>query len=156
MNPITTFIQSHPYLILAVLFILVCLILKLIPSKKYKYKRRDLLTKPELKFFIKLQEYAEEQSLLVFPKVRLADILKPDERQNRWQAAFNKIKSKHVDFVLCDKTTLEIKYIVELDDKSHERPDRKERDAFVDSIMAQCKYEIIHVKTDNTSDFSMS
>ena len=114
------------------------------------------MTKPELKFFIKLQEYAEEQSLLVFPKVRLADILKPDERQNRWQAAFNKIKSKHVDFVLCDKTTLEIKYIVELDDKSHERPDRKERDAFVDSIMAQCKYEIIHVKTDNTSDFSMS
>ena len=155
MEPIINLLQSHPYLILVALFLLVCLILKLIPGRKYKYKRRDLLTKTELAFFRQLQEHADENSLLIFPKVRLADIIKPDERQKRWQAAFNKIKSKHVDFILCDKTTLDIKYIIELDDKSHERPDRKERDDFVDAIMAQCKLKIIHIKTANEYDFSM-
>lgn len=34
--------------------------------------------------------------------------------------------------------------LIELDDYTHQREDRKERDIFVDTILSQNKYKIIH------------
>jgi very-short-patch-repair endonuclease len=48
------------------------------------------------------------------------------------KTAFNKIACKHVDFVLCDKE-LNILLAIELDDSSHNRQDRKERDEIVNA-----------------------
>jgi very-short-patch-repair endonuclease len=82
---------------------------------------------------------------LICPKVRLADIIKPTEKQN-YQTALNKISRKHIDFVLCDPATAKIFGVIELDDKSHERADRVTRDAFVDSVFAAAGIQIIHFK----------
>lgn len=38
------------------------------------------------------------------------------------------------------------KYIIELDDTSHDRKDRKERDNFVDEVVESVGYKIIHVR----------
>jgi hypothetical protein len=46
----------------------------------------------------------------------------------------NKIDRKHVDFVLCNPETLRPLAGIELDDKSHERADRRQRDSFVEGV----------------------
>ena len=59
------------------------------------------------------------------------------------QSAFNRIKSKHVDFVACDPDTLDIMFVIELDDRSHEREDRSERDEFVDAALEDSGVPIV-------------
>lgn len=47
--------------------------------------------------------------------------------------------------MLCDQK-LVAKYIIELDDSSHDREDRKRRDEFVDEVITSVGYKIIHVR----------
>ena len=78
-------------------------------------------------------------------KPRLGDLLfVPKGSSGRW-ALQNKIQSKHVDFVLCAVDTMTPKLVIELDDKSHDRADRKERDDFVDKAFAAAGMEVLHV-----------
>ena len=112
----------------------------------HRYERRNaLMTPAELKFFRAL-EAAVGSQYRVFSKVRLADIVQPVKTgDNRsWYSAFGVVKSKHVDFVVCDLETLVFRLVVELDDKSHERADRAERDQKVDEILAQTNIPILH------------
>lgn len=60
-------------------------------------------------------------------------------------SALGKIQSKHVDFVICDQN-LYIKAIIELDDNSHDQPDRRERDKFVDDVLSSVGYTVIHTR----------
>jgi len=46
----------------------------------------------------------------------------------------NRIKSNHVDFLICDRVTTEPLYVIELDGSSHNRLDRRERDDFVKEL----------------------
>lgn len=132
------------------IIILVILILLLNKSKKPKYQYKSkgsLLTKNEFNFFKELNKAIDEKSgFIIFSKVRLADIIEPKNHDSTWQAHFNKICSKHVDFVLCDTKTYTPKLIIELDDKSHDKADRQERDAFVDQSLGQAGIPIIHTR----------
>ena len=85
--------------------------------------------------------------MLICCKVRLADLLNvtssdPAERQK----LFRRIAAKHVDFVLADPSDLEPFAVIELDDSSHDRSDRRERDLFVDRLFATVRFPIIRVK----------
>jgi hypothetical protein len=74
----------------------------------------------------------------VFGKVRLADVLTVDSglTTSERTAALNSIRQKHVDFVLCSLSDLSIVAVIELDDQSHQRPDRRARDEF---LAAACR-----------------
>ncbi|MDE2040977.1 MAG: DUF2726 domain-containing protein [Patescibacteria group bacterium] len=52
-----------------------------------------------------------------------------------WYGAFRHIDEKSVDFVLCRKEDLYPVLAIELDDRSHERPDRQQRDREVERIL---------------------
>ncbi|HNX05201.1 MAG TPA: DUF2726 domain-containing protein [Opitutales bacterium] len=110
-------------------------------------KCNTLLTKAELNF---LRAFAGllPDHVLVFSKVRLCDVIEPDLPRSAkgYFRAFNRIRSKHVDFVLCDEKDTRIIGVVELDDSSHDRPDRMARDIFVDSALKQAGIPILHVK----------
>jgi len=69
----------------------------------------------------------------VFGKVRLADIVSPISGLSRseWQKTFNRIGSKHIDFALCKKDDLSPLCVIELDDSSHKKSERKIRDDFL-------------------------
>lgn len=84
---------------------------------------------------------------VVFAKVRLADLIKPQNSSDRghWRTAFNRISSKHVDFVVCNSADLSLVAVVELDDSTHAKADRKDRDAFVDSALTSARIPILHV-----------
>lgn len=73
----------------------------------------------------------------MFVKVRLADIVRPVRAHSRsaWQSAFTRIGAKHVDFQLCNPSSLSVALVVELDDRSHQTMDRGARDSLVDSAL---------------------
>lgn len=113
-------------------------------SQNLFYKKcSSLLTNNELAFYRALLPIATSKNLVIFSKVRIADLIKPAQKEN-WQTAFNKIKSKHIDFVLCDKITTYPILAIELDDLSHQKPDRQQRDIFVDKAFASAGLPIIH------------
>ena len=64
--------------------------------------------------------------------------------QQKYKTYFYKIQAKHVDFVLCD-AKLVARWVIELDDTSHRRADRAERDTFVDEVLMSTGYTILHM-----------
>jgi len=118
-------------------------------TKRYIYKKRPyLLTQNELAFYKSLLPVANANKLIVCPKVRLADLIEPIKGKN-FQAGFNKIRSKHIDFVLCDPGNLKPVLALELDDRSHDRPDRQARDQFVDNALSGAGLPILHTRSTN-------
>jgi hypothetical protein len=77
-------------------------------------------------------------------KVRLADLIYAPRQEGQY-AAWQRINRKHADFVLCDPQTVRPVLAIELDDRSHQRPDRVQRDGFVDQIFAAVKLPLVHV-----------
>ena len=102
-------------------------------EQSYPYRlTRSLLTPSEAAFYLALV-LAAGRRYVVFAKVRLADLC---QDLDRWAdiRAFNRVSSKHVDFVLCDAITFRPVLAVELDDRSHLRANRRDRDALVDGV----------------------
>lgn len=109
------------------------------------YQPRALFSPHEKDAYRKLKEIADRRGYIVFTKVRLLDLLEPVKNHSNYRALFNKVQAKHVDFVLCNYE-LAPYIIIELDDSSHDAPRRKERDRFVDEVLNQCGYRIIHTR----------
>lgn len=109
------------------------------------YQSKPLFSQHEKDAYRKLKEIADKRGYMIFAKVRLLDLLEPVRKHPNYRTLFNKIQAKHVDFVLCDYD-LEPYMIIELDDRSHDVPKRKERDQFVDEVLTQCGYRIIHTR----------
>lgn len=113
------------------------------PEEKFSYKSRVyLMTKAELSYYKKLLiEYPADQ-YFVFSKVRLADLIDPEGFGEKRLFAFNKIKAKHIDFVITDHQSKIIKAI-ELDDYTHNSEKRQKRDVFVNNVLESCGIEIV-------------
>lgn len=56
-----------------------------------------------------------------------------------------RIKSRHVDFLICDRATTKPFLAVELDGKSHQGEGRQERDRFVDELYKTIGLPIRHI-----------
>lgn len=106
-------------------------------------KRDDFLSAAEISFFHVLQTILTDGHYLL-TKVNLGDLFfvrQPHENKG----ARGRISQKHVDFVICDSSTMEPVLAVELDDRSHEREDRKQRDQLVDRVFAAAGLPILHI-----------
>lgn len=109
------------------------------------YQRSWLFTYNEKDAYQKLKPIAEELGYTVFAKVRLLDLVSPIKGNPKYKTYFYKVQAKHVDFVLCDQK-LVARYIIELDDTSHNMEERQQRDAFVDEVLKSTGYKIIHTR----------
>ena len=90
------------------------------------YEQQDAFLSPaELAFYQVLDQLVGED-IAICPKPAVREILRvrPQVRRDR-QKYFNWISQKHVDFVLCDRATMQVLCAVELDDSSHRRSDRR-------------------------------
>ncbi len=113
-------------------------------SMYYPYLKQETFLSPaEIDFYKKLKALADEKNLIVFAKVRLADLVWIPKTYGLFSVFFNKIKAKQIDFVLCDTETFEIKCLVELDDKSHVLPQRHSRDMFINKVIKNAKHPFI-------------
>lgn len=109
------------------------------------YQKHWMFTYNEKDAYHKLKAIADELGYTVFAKVRLLDIVEPRKGIEKYKTYFYKIQAKHVDFVLCDQK-LVARYVIELDDGSHDDPKRQERDEFVDNVLTSVGYQIIHTR----------
>jgi very-short-patch-repair endonuclease len=107
------------------------------PPKDVCYQPRPELFSPAERSFLGVLEQAVAGQFRIMGKVRLGDLIQPakDLSPKERTTAWNRIHQKHVDFVLCLPNTLAPFGVVELDDASHQRKDRSERDAFVDKAL---------------------
>ena len=109
------------------------------------YRKRDyFLTRAERSFFEVLIR-AVPAGLHVFAKVRLADLVWIPRRHPRRRAHLYKVLPKHIDFVLCDSAKIAPLVAIELDDSSHQRPDRIQRDAFVNEALQAAGLAFVRV-----------
>jgi very-short-patch-repair endonuclease len=113
---------------------------------KYQYKRRNFfLTRAEHEFYDVLVS-AVGAEYFVFAQVHLPTLLDHSVKGQNWRAALAHINRKSVDFVLCDKAYISPKLAIELDDKSHERPDRQERDKEVERILKEAGVPLLRIE----------
>jgi hypothetical protein len=117
----------------------------------YTYALRDDFLSPAEASFFHVLRTAVAAEYLIFPKVRLADLVFPP-RQEGQHGAWQRINRKHIDVVLCAPRTLRPLVALELDDRSHRRPDRLERDAFVDRVFADAGLPLVHVPARRSYD----
>jgi hypothetical protein len=94
-----------------------------------RIKRKPLLTANEAEFFRRLQRALPAYA--VFPQVSFAALLTDDGQltaKARWsvRARFDR---KIADYVICDRRTLQVIAIVELDDRMHDTHADRQRDA---------------------------
>ncbi|WP_183353025.1 DUF2726 domain-containing protein [Geomonas silvestris] len=130
---------------LVVIFVILILLAGLMAALKAKapkngslpFDSRETLFSPAERSFLGVLEQALANNYRVFGKVRLGDLVKPAKglSNSRRASALNKVNQKHVDFVVCSATDLAVLGVVELDDQSHGREDRAERDVFVDHAL---------------------
>lgn len=107
--------------------------------------QENIFTNNERFFYKILKEITYNMDLIIMTKVRLADII---YCVNNNYADFNKIKAKHIDFVLIDNNG-KIKLLIELDDKSHENYDRIQRDKFINEIFENLNINLLRIPTKN-------
>lgn len=121
-------------------------------AESFPYFCRDsLMTQTELRFYKILQSVVAGR-WDVFAMVRVADLLRVRAGTAQRQSWQNRILAKHVDFVVCDGDTLEPLLAIELDDNSHDRPDRIERDAFLDQALEAAELPLLRVRVTRTYD----
>lgn len=115
-------------------------------SEEYPYIRPYLLTKNEWSFYKSLKPITDKYNLHILAKVRLGDLVdvKKGLSKSERSRAYARVRSKHVDFVLANPKNLAVLCVIELDDSSHQRIDRQQRDYFVDEVCKTVKLPIIH------------
>jgi hypothetical protein len=106
---------------------------------------QTLLTPAERSFYGVLMQAVAGRAVIVAMKVRLVDLVEVKKGVEKWQSWKNKIISKHVDFVICRADTTEPILAIELDDKSHARAGRVERDKFLDECLAAAGLPLVRI-----------
>jgi len=111
----------------------------------HAYQAQPLFTRNEWQNYKTLREVAEVKGYVICPKVRLLDIVRPRNGEQKYKTLLYKIQSRHVDFVICDQN-MTIKAIIELDDSTNDTQKGKERDEFVDTVLRSVGYKVIHTR----------
>lgn len=96
------------------------------------YKKKRIMNESEHALYINLGKTLSNQ-FMVLSKVRIEDFVEAGRGDGRYGAR-GRIKSRHVDFLICDRTTTEPLLAIELDGKSHLDTRRQARDRFVDDL----------------------
>jgi Protein of unknown function (DUF2726) len=114
--------------------------------KVYLSVVESLLTPAEQLFYQSL-DAAIAGRLRIHCKVRLADLFQVRSNDSKERhRLFRKIAAKHIDFLLVEPDRLEPILAIELDDSSHNRSDRRERDQFLDEIFRIAEFPLLRVK----------
>ncbi|MPQ76996.1 DUF2726 domain-containing protein [Hydrogenovibrio sp. JE_KL2] len=118
------------------------------PQIKLSYRPQKSLFTPSEKRFLEVLESIAGDVFRVYGKVRISDILTPDvnkwEKGSGWHWLFSQISQKHVDFVIVDKQ-FNLVCAVELNDSTHELPERQKRDVLVTEAFASAKIPLVMI-----------
>jgi hypothetical protein len=118
---------------------------KVAPSNKF-------ITAAEADFFRVLRDVVGPRGV-VFAQVSLRQLLyfPGNNQSNPGRTAWeNKVARRSVDFVICHPNTLAPLVVIELDDSTHAKPDRQQRDDEVDMIVQAAGLPMLRVLASRT------
>ncbi len=114
-------------------------------SQSLPYRVRDDFLSPAEASFFRVLVHACGEQYRVFPKVRLSDVLFVKKGSDDYVKFRNKINQRHLDFLLCDSKTLRPAIGLELDDSSHNRPERKNSDDFLNRAFGSAGMTLVRI-----------
>jgi len=124
--------------------------------QKFPYKLRDKFLSPAEFGFYKVLSSAIPSDIAILAKTRLADIVKVDRTITPYSSEarlyFNKVVQKHVDFLICQADTLKPLAGIELDDTSHQEPERVSRDELVDNVFEAANLPLVRIQVQEKYD----
>jgi hypothetical protein len=112
-------------------------------------KKEYLLTRSELTFFKTLSEALLETNFYICPQVKLEDLITINSNDYKVR---NKIKQKHIDFVITNRENMKIICAIELDDYTHDRLDRQERDIFVEGLFNSINLKLLRYRNEYSKE----
>lgn len=146
LTPLNSFL---PYVaIVFVLAVLVYLWRNRTPKNQGRYKPRAFLSPAEKEFFATLSAAVPE--LHVFPQVSMGAIMestssmtsKDEATRKKALGEWSTVRANRIDFCIVDRD-LELRCLVELDDKSHASNDAKKKDRDRDARVAEAGYTTV-------------
>ena len=151
--------MSYLVLIAIALVLLAAVVLRLVLPKGrstlFPYRKVALFS-PAERSFLGVLEQAVGAHYKIFGKVRIADVIETNRglSGSHRQSAFNRISAKHFDFLLCDKQDLSVVCAIELDDRSHTKSSRQQRDAFVTELCRSVDLPLLRVRASKSYSLS--
>lgn len=138
---------------LAVLFVLGQFVLPLIRDRiggksvnnRARIQAKPILTDNEREFFQRLQQALP--TMHVFPQVAANAILKVESGVSRKEhySTRGQFSQLHVDFVVCERESLNVMAVIELDDRTHNAEKDKKRDGYFE----QAGHKVIRYPSKN-------
>jgi len=125
-------------------------------GEPYPYKKRkSLFTESEISFLQTLEQAAGED-YRVYAKVRADDALgvRPLPDRKEWLGAWNRLRGKHFDFLLCDPESFAPVAAVELDDGSQDNPRRSLRDDFLERACMAAGLPLVRIPVESRDSVS--
>ena len=115
-------------------------------GRRVRYRRGRFLSANE-KAFLRALDEALGGRWRVFAQVRLADLVEVGREAGarRRRMALNRVFGKSIDFVICEAESLDPVAAIEVDDRTHLLPARRERDACVNAVFDDIGVPLIRV-----------
>ena len=117
--------------------------------KEIYIKKESILTNNELKFYQLLKEITNKLDLIIFTQVALNRLIDAKDKNS-----FYKICNKTIDYVITDKKG-KIKLCIELDDSTHNRPDRIRRDIFINNLFESIGIKLLRIPLKNCYNINL-
>ncbi len=114
----------------------------------FPYRLKEPFLSPSEHSFYLVAQMVLGDKFTICPQVSMAEIFSITGHEN-YYVALNRIIQRRIDFLVCDAVTMKPRFAIELDDSSHSRPNRVERDEFVDSVFQAAGFPLVHVKAKN-------
>lgn len=111
------------------------------------YNKKNFMTEAELNFYHKIKVLEKEYNII--PQINLGTIV---EKQNK---GYRNELFKNIDFAIFDKNFNDILLLIELNDKTHNKTNRKERDLRVKKICSDANIKLItfYTKYSNEKEY---
>lgn len=149
---------------LGVVSLIICLIIKKFKPKnnsknknqssQIKYQSKQLMSEYE-KYFYEILSKNFAQEYIIMPQVNLASII---EKIKDFPKQYQNELYRNIDFGIFNKTTMKPLLLIEINDKTHNQPDRIKRDLKVKEICNQANIKLItfYTKYDNKPNYIIS
>jgi hypothetical protein len=113
-------------------------------DETYPYRLRDdFLSSTEKSFYHVLKDSVGNM-YTICPKVSIKEFIFANCADRKIRNTYqNKINLKHVDFLLCDPSSMKPIIAIELDDSSHIRADRIQRDYFLNKVFEAANLRLV-------------
>ncbi|MDO4871885.1 MAG: DUF2726 domain-containing protein [bacterium] len=111
----------------------------------YFYTRKNkVMTEREIIFYRKLQKVCGN-SIYIFPQIHLSNLFWHKIKGQNFAHAFRYINRLSVDYVLVDSRDFKTLFAIELDDSTHNQPERQKRDKIVNYIFEKAGIPLLRI-----------